>query len=81
MCLFYKELDQLFGNRQNVNPFSLLEPIQIPSQNEDQEVENDLSSSLESVHITDETRNGSSSNKKRKRTVEEQPEIQPKKPQ
>ena len=31
MCPFYQELDQLFGNRQNVNPFSLLEPIQIPS--------------------------------------------------
>lgn len=53
---FYKDLDELFGNRQNVNPFSLLEPIQIPGRIENDE-ENILSSSLESVHITDETRN------------------------
>ena len=34
---------------------------------------------MQSVHITDETRNGSSSNKKRKRTNEEAPEIPTKK--
>lgn len=27
---FYKELDKLFGNRQNINPFSIFEPIENP---------------------------------------------------
>ena len=74
MCPFYKELDQLFGNRQNVNPFSLLEPIQIPerTENEEKNISSMYGCSLESFHITDATRNeGQSSSKKRKGNDEE----------
>ena len=73
ICPFYKDLDELFGNRQNVNPFSLLEPIQIPERVENDE-ENILSSSLESVHITGETRN-ESSKKRKAENQEKEPET------
>lgn len=78
MCPFYKELDQLFGDRQNVNPFSLFEPIQIPERTENND-ENILSSSLESVHITDETRNVTPSNGKKRKGDDEPPESPTKK--
>lgn len=31
-CPFYKELDTLFRTRQNINPHSVVEPIQIPQE-------------------------------------------------
>ncbi|KAJ3259330.1 hypothetical protein HK103_002528 [Boothiomyces macroporosus] len=54
---FYKELNELFGQRQNINPFNILEtsvePIQIPERSTNIVVdENELSSSLGSVHIS-----------------------------
>lgn len=66
ICPFYKELDELFGDRQNVNPFSLFEPIQIPERLPATNEENILSSSLESVHITDEIRNETPSASKKR---------------
>jgi hypothetical protein len=77
-CPFYKELDILFKDRQNINPFSTLEPIQIPAEPLQNDEENLLSSSLESFHITDKTKNeepGSS----RKRKVDNKESESPKK--
>ena len=65
-CPFYKELDTLFRNRQNINPHSVVEPIQIPKEPLQNDEENLISSSLESVHITDTTRKEGTSTKKRK---------------
>lgn len=80
ICPFYKELDQLFGNRQNVTPSSLLEPIQIPERTENDD-ENILSSSLESLHITDETKNDTGSSSKKRKETEEVPGSPTKKKQ
>ena len=53
LCPSFHELDKLFGNRQNVNPFNLIEPIQIQNSDRNDD-ENQLSSSLDSVHLYEE---------------------------
>ena len=75
-CPFYKDLYELFGNRQNVDPYSVVEPIRIPERSDANDDENVISSSLESVHLNDEPQNGDQS-KKRKNDDDELPEESP----
>lgn len=76
-CPYYKELDIMFKERQNINPFNVLEPLQIPDEPLKNHEENLLSSSLESVHITDETKQSPS--KKRKSDDKDEPDSPKKK--
>ena len=78
-CPFYKELDILFKDRQNINPFNILEPIQIPTEPLQNDEENLLSSSLESVHITDKIKNAEPSSSRKRKGDNEEPESPKKK--
>ena len=91
VCSFYKELDELYGQRQNINPSNIFEPapppapIQIPGRNgevvdDGDPDENLLSSSLESVHLVDGPPNETPNDKSKKRKndeVEDQPPESP----
>ena len=81
-CPFYKEIDALFKDRQNISPYDVFEPITIPetSKNVNDE-ENNLSSSLESVHITEQTKNNDNQvqNSQKKRKADED-ESEPQSP-